>query len=146
MLVGSAKLAGILLESQTGGGAGAPLMAVIGVGINLAHAPAGPARGATCLAAHGLDILPARMLGHLDQALFAWLDRWRQGRAFDAVRTAWLARGMAFGTPIGVHAAHGLRPGTFAGLDADGALRLQTADGNLTRVTFGDVTIGAGGT
>ena len=142
VLIGAAKLAGILVESQAcGDGA---LMAVIGAGINLAHAPADAGRGATCLLAHGIDVTPARMLGALDRALSGWLECWRSGHGFDAVRSAWLARGMAPGTQISVHAAHGLASGTFAGLDADGALRLKGPDGLLTRVTFGDVTIDTG--
>ncbi len=146
VLVGAAKLTGILIESQAGP-ATPDVVAVIGIGINLAHAPsAGGApesagRAVTSLAELGCPVAPAAMLAALDRAMADWLARWQAGAGFAEIRAAWLARGMALGTPISVHATDGPRSGTFAGLDADGALRLQSGDGAMTRVTFGDVTI-----
>src|ERR1700680_2406864 len=53
VLIGEAKCAGILPESQIGAG-GSEVVVVIGIGINLASHPTGLGRSATHLAAHGV--------------------------------------------------------------------------------------------
>jgi BirA family biotin operon repressor/biotin-[acetyl-CoA-carboxylase] ligase len=67
------------------------------------------------------------------------LAQWRSGG--ESLRTDWLERAHAVGTPLNVHVSADDRiSGTFVGLEADGALRLQTADGIQT-VRAGDVEL-----
>jgi BirA family biotin operon repressor/biotin-[acetyl-CoA-carboxylase] ligase len=55
------------------------------------------------------------------------------------VREAWLARAAGLGGPIRVRLDSAELTGTFAGIDADGALMLTLADGHERRITAGDV-------
>jgi BirA family biotin operon repressor/biotin-[acetyl-CoA-carboxylase] ligase len=59
------------------------------------------------------------------------------------VREAWLERAGPLGEAMSVNAASGPVSGTFGGLDADGALLLDTDDGRQLSFTFGDVTLAA---
>ena len=71
--------------------------------------------------------------------------RWRIAtdprRTADDLSSDWLARAHPIGTPLSVHGAGAERvSGTFAGLEADGALRLQTAQG-IETIRAGDVEL-----
>jgi len=140
ILIGQAKAGGILVESST-----RPLrpgvVAVVGVGLNLASAPEDLGPAATYLAAHGLSLSPREALCFLAQAMNDWLDMWNGGEGFARVREAWLTRAGPVGEPLTVHAADGLVHGRFAGLDDDGALIVTAADGRQRRFTFGDVSL-----
>lgn len=140
VLIGGAKLAGILPESTTIGG---QLVTVLGIGINLAHHPEGLGRAATHVAAHAMPVAPHDMLSGLDTALAQWLDVWQAGAGFADIRAAWLARAGNFGEAISVHDTSGLRTGTFAGLDDDGALLMRCANGSMQRIAYGDVSLGS---
>ena len=140
VMIGGAKLAGILPESSTL--AAGRLAVVVGIGLNLAGAPDGLGRAATHLSAHGLALAPADMVAHLHAAFARWLVAWRLGDGFAEIRAAWLDRAGPIGEPLTVNAGQGPVCGTFAGVDPDGALLLRKADGAVSRFTFGDVTVG----
>jgi BirA family biotin operon repressor/biotin-[acetyl-CoA-carboxylase] ligase len=140
ILIGQAKAGGILVESssrpqQPG------VVAVVGVGLNLASAPEDLGPAATYLAAHGLSLSPREALCFLAQAMNVCLDMWNGGEGFARVREAWLARAGGVGEPLTVHTAGGLVHGRFAGLDEDGALIVTTADGRQLSFAFGDVSL-----
>lgn len=142
ILVGSAKAGGILVETSARAGG---LTAVIGVGLNLASAPAAPGRAATNLAAHGLTLPPREVLCFLAEAMDAWLKTWNDGAGFPLVREAWLTRAGARGEALMVHSSEGPVEGLFIGLDADGALMIADKHGRERRFTFGDVTLASDG-
>lgn len=144
VLIGAAKLAGILPESAGGATRGGRIV-VIGIGINLAGHPEGLGREATHLAAHGIRLAPDLVLRHLALALDDWLGRWDGGRGFAAVRSAWLERAGPAGEPISVHTGRTQIAGTYLGIDAGGALLLRDADGMERRFTYGDVALGTAG-
>lgn len=132
LMIGDAKLAGILLERS--GDA-----VVIGFGVNLATRPALPDRATTALAVHGVAVDPATLLDRLHDRFAAWLAVWRD-HGLAEVRAAWLALAHPVGAPLRVRLPDGtLREGHFGGLDGDGALRLSTADGGRIIVHAGDV-------
>jgi BirA family transcriptional regulator, biotin operon repressor / biotin---[acetyl-CoA-carboxylase] ligase len=141
ILLDGAKLTGILAESTVQ--AGGAVLAVIGIGVNLAQAPDGLGRATTCLAAHGHKITPAAMLDALAAEMDAFLALWADGAGFTAVRARWLADSLPLGTPMSVHAGEALLAGTFAGLAADGALILRDHTGYDRTLSTGDVTIDA---
>lgn len=131
LLIDGAKLSGILLERS--GDA-----VVIGIGVNLAHAPDLPDRATTSLAAHGAAPDPADFLETLAEELARWLARWREGLA--AVRERWLAAAHPPGTALTARLPDGATiDGLFDGLDSDGALRLRLADGAQRVIHAGDV-------
>jgi BirA family transcriptional regulator, biotin operon repressor / biotin---[acetyl-CoA-carboxylase] ligase len=137
ILVGTAKAGGILVESTTGA---AGLVAVIGIGINLAAHPDLPERPATHLGAHGIAPDPETLLAAIATALSAWLEVWAEGDGFAAIREAWLARCGALGQRLSINTGRETIEGSFCGVDHDGALLLQEG-GRERRFSFGDVTL-----
>jgi BirA family biotin operon repressor/biotin-[acetyl-CoA-carboxylase] ligase len=133
LMIGTAKLSGILLER--GGGD----LVVIGFGVNLACHPDLSDRRTTCLAEHGVTVSPAAFLDALAQRLATRLSKWRTiGLA--NIREAWLAAAHPVGTRLRVTLPDGrIVAGLFDGLDASGALRLQADDGEQVLVYAGDV-------
>jgi BirA family biotin operon repressor/biotin-[acetyl-CoA-carboxylase] ligase len=142
VLSGGSKLGGILLESTSTASGNAPAV-VIGIGINLAHAPDDLGRPATSLAALGISAKPGEAIAVLAWSMSDWLRQWDCGRQFAAIRQAWLARAQPAGAPISVRQGTSLITGRFLGIDEAGALLLQTEGGDKTRITAGDVSFGA---
>lgn len=137
VLVGGAKIAGILLESR-GRPDGRLDWVIVGTGINVAHAPRDTERPATSLSAEGVDVAVARVLERYLTALDEWVNIWlRDG--FDPVRAAWLDRALSLGRTIRARWGRREVVGRFETLDAGGALVLRTEDGALTRVGAGEI-------
>lgn len=134
LLVEGRKLGGILIEAETDG-------AVIGLGINVVAAPKGGVFAATSLAELGVGTFGAReLLTAVCGALGSWYARWR-GDGFAPVREAWLARADRIGEAMAVRLPASRLSGVFMGIDADGALLMETGDGQR-RITSGEVIYG----
>lgn len=140
VLIGQAKFGGILLESAQGLG-GPGLVAVIGIGLNIAGTPEGLDRAATSLAASGIATNRDAVLGFVASAMDAALAIWDEGEEFQTIREAWADRAGPVGEPLIVNAGQGPVSGRFAGLDRDGALLLADGQGGTRRFTYGDVTL-----
>ena len=139
VLAGGRKLAGILLEAEGAGEGGAAAL-VVGVGINIAHAPEGTEFPATSLAGEGAAAVTVEAaLERLLAAFCPWYRRWdEQGLA--PVRTAWLERAAGLGGPVTVRLHAETLCGSFIGLDGDGALLLDPESGGpVSRIAAGDV-------
>lgn len=133
LLIDGAKLSGILLERGSGNAV------VIGLGVNLASHPTLPDRATTSLAAQGVVVSPGRLLELLGASFARWLVVWRTAGMME-VRAAWEAIAHPVGTELSVRLPDGQnRMGTFAGLDARGALRLRLAGGEEMLIHAGDV-------
>lgn len=137
VLVGGAKLAGVLLESVSGA-------VVVGIGVNLAQAPALPDRDTLALSALGpapdRDLFAASLARTFDREL----DRWRQV-GLDPLIRRWLAAAHPPGTPLVVgEPGETLLHGRFAGLGSDGALQLELADGTTRTIHAGEVRLAGG--
>lgn len=127
-----AKLAGILLERE-----GEAL--VVGIGVNLAQAPAIEGRATVALSA----LAPAPDRDLFATALVASfateLERWR-GYGLDPLVRRWQAAAHPPGTSLTVvPPGEGPVTGAFEGLTEDGALRLRLADGTMRVMHAGDV-------
>lgn len=142
ILVGAAKLGGILVESSRGH---ASATAAIGIGLNVTAAPAVAGRAVTSLASHGLSVPRDRLVEELSRALLAWIARWDDGRGFGAVRSAWVVRAGPLGEPIVVRTAAGEIAGLYRGLGEDGALLVENGAGRIITVSHGDVELGGRG-
>jgi BirA family transcriptional regulator, biotin operon repressor / biotin---[acetyl-CoA-carboxylase] ligase len=132
ILVGSAKLAGILLERQGDS-------VVIGVGINLAHHPDVPDRPTMSLAALGVTMSADTAISTLAPAFACWLGTWRT-QGLPPIRSAWLDRAHPIDTPLAAALPDGTRiEGSFDGLTPDCALQLRLPDGTIRVIHAGDV-------
>ncbi len=140
VLIDGAKCSGILPEATRDAVSGAAV-AVIGIGINLAHHPEDLGRPATHLAVYGIGVNPAEMLGFLSAALDAEIAVWDLGRGFSTTLNRWRKWGTPPGQPIIVHNGERVLHGTFSSLDSDGALILRDVEGYEHRITFGDVIL-----
>ncbi len=132
LMVGAAKLAGILLESV-----GASV--VIGIGVNLVVAPRLPDRETIALAAIGICPTRDAFAEALAAAFALELQRWRDFGLAPVIRR-WLAAAHPVGTSLEV-GEPGEPPltGAFAGLTEDGALQLRLADGGTRVIHAGEV-------
>lgn len=138
VLLAGEKLAGMLLEN-VGSPAENRSVVVIGTGINLANHPEDLPQPAISLGAYGMTIAPADALEVLAATTHQWLSRWAEGTGFPSIRRAWLDRAGPTGRPLRVKIDSEETDGVYAGLDADGALRLLTPDGSEYRIAAGDV-------
>ncbi|MCB9960440.1 MAG: biotin--[acetyl-CoA-carboxylase] ligase [Rhodospirillaceae bacterium] len=141
VLVGGRKISGILLESESSGGAGVAWV-VAGTGVNIAHHPADAATPATHLAEHvARPIAVGDLLASYLAALDDWYGRWA-AEGFAPVRAGWLDRALGLGGTVRVRTARETFSGRFDSLTADGALVVTTDDGLIRQVTAGDVMFG----
>lgn len=134
LMLGPAKLAGILLERAGEG-------VVVGVGVNLAVAPAVEGRQTAALAQFGPAPDRDSFAQDLAAAFAADLDRWRRA-GLAPILARWLAAAHPSGTPL-VVGEPGETPlcGTFAGLDDQGALILALANGTRQTIHAGEVRL-----
>ena len=134
VMIGNAKLAGILLEREGD-------TVVIGIGVNLAAAPKVPGRATIALA--GLTAAPDRdtFAAGLATQFAVELTRWR-AYGLGSVIARWLALGHPIGTPLIAGEPGGpALEGSFAGLTEDGMLQLRLGDGSLRIVNAGEVRL-----
>jgi BirA family biotin operon repressor/biotin-[acetyl-CoA-carboxylase] ligase len=138
VLLGGAKVAGILLEA-VGPAATPQAMLAVGIGINLAHAPEGLAFPAISLgAATGHAPAAEDMLAMLAARWAAWYDLWtREG--FAPIRAAWRERAAGIGETVLARWGGQEKLGMFEDLDETGALMLRDAGGHLIRINAGEV-------
>ncbi|MCP5084463.1 MAG: biotin--[acetyl-CoA-carboxylase] ligase [Alphaproteobacteria bacterium] len=137
LLLNGEKSAGILIE-QAGSGSVA-----IGCGLNLASVPVEDLRRpATGLALHGTDAKPQRAFEQLAITMDRWLKVWRR-EGFEHIRAAWLERAAGVGEMITASLEATTIEGRFSGLDPNGALLLEQADGEVTRILAADIELAA---
>lgn len=128
LMLGGAKLAGILLERSGD-------RVVAGFGVNLATAPRIEGRATADL---GAAIAPKAFAPLLAASFARLLDAWRPAEP-EAFARAWLARAHPIGTPLSVHGGTSeIASGKFAGIEPDGALRLDVDD-EIQVIRAGDV-------
>lgn len=134
LLAGRAKLAGILLERV-----GDAIM--VGIGVNLASAPALDDRETVALAELGADLprddFARDLAGHFAEDI----ERWRN-YGLGPIVSRWTAAGHPVGTPLAIEDGDGGRlAGRFAGLAEDGALQLRLEDGRVRVIHAGETRI-----
>ena len=136
VMVGAAKLSGILLE-----GVGQAI--IIGIGVNLASAPVLPDRDTVALSAFGpapdRDLFAVSLAAKFDREV----ERWRT-YGLGPLVSRWMAAGHPIGTRLLVGEPGDVpESGEFAGLTADGALQLRLADGTTRVIHAGEVRLAA---
>jgi BirA family biotin operon repressor/biotin-[acetyl-CoA-carboxylase] ligase len=134
LLLGGAKLSGILLESAARAD-GRLDWVVAGIGVNVDSQPEVP--GATCLLAAGYDITAEALLEEFLPNLVELLGIWERD-GFGPIRAIWSALALALDTELTVKLPDGVKAGTFSGIDESGNLLLST-DTGTERIAVGDV-------
>lgn len=130
VMIGAAKLAGVLLERVEDS-------VVVGIGVNLASAPSLPDRETVSLDAPDRETFTADLARQFDIEL----NRWRSFGLAPIVKR-WLACAHPLGTPLSVgEPGEALLEGSFAGLAEDGALQLRLADGSKRAIHAGEVRL-----
>lgn len=136
VLLNGGKVAGILLESI-----GDHL--VIGIGVNLAHAPGRDeveARALTPVSLSGaldVDVAPEIFLDVL-AAEYAAVEEQFTTQGFAPIRRAWLSHAARLGEVITARTMRDETTGTFEDVDENGNLILRTAAGRVA-ITAADV-------
>lgn len=129
VLLNGGKLAGILLETL-----GDHL--VIGIGVNLAHAPdaaevePGAVTPVSLRGALGVEVSPERFLDHL-AAAFDRYETQMTTYGFAPIRTAWLDRAARLGEVVTARTMRDETQGVFEDVDATGNLILRTPKGRV---------------
>jgi BirA family biotin operon repressor/biotin-[acetyl-CoA-carboxylase] ligase len=141
VLLDGAKVAGILLEAVTVSERQHSL--VVGIGVNVRHAPQGVPYPATSLFEQGSDVHAEELFASLAEA---WVDQealWNDGRGFSTIRSLWLERAVGLGAPIAVRSGEDVYRGTFETIDDHGRLIVRASDGSSRAITAGEVHFGA---
>ena len=128
-MIGTAKLAGILLEREGD-------TVVIGIGVNLASAPKLPDRESIALAELATALTRNIFAEQLAAQFAVELGRWR-AYGLSSVIVRWLAAGHPLGTRLSIDGM----TGSFAGLTDEGLLQLRLGDGSLAVVNAGEVRL-----
>jgi BirA family transcriptional regulator, biotin operon repressor / biotin---[acetyl-CoA-carboxylase] ligase len=140
VLVGGKKVGGILIENgvQVGGG----LFAVVGIGINVGLRPEDigdiAAIATSLAAASGREVSP-RLVA---KCLFEEFERlYRKLPDGGVIFEAWRRRLFTLGKKVAARWGDSVIEGIAESVDADGSLLIRRADGSLSRVIAGDVTL-----
>lgn len=134
LLIGRAKVAGILLERQGN-------VVVVGIGVNLASAPTVAGRETIALSALGPAPDRDCFAEALALAFDRELERWRTAGIAPLLRR-WLAAAHPLGARLEIHEpSGGTISGSFAGLDETGSLLLRLEDGTTRTIHAGDVSL-----
>jgi BirA family biotin operon repressor/biotin-[acetyl-CoA-carboxylase] ligase len=133
VLVDGAKIAGILLEMESGQGEN-PLFLLAGIGVNILDAPESCAyvrQFNECVEARGFrDVLTQNIA-----ALYA---HWGQ-HGFSDIRARWLEQAYGIGKLVTARMSHQTIDGVFEGVDADGNLSLLRDSGEILVINSGAV-------
>jgi BirA family transcriptional regulator, biotin operon repressor / biotin---[acetyl-CoA-carboxylase] ligase len=144
VLANGAKLAGILLESETL--TQDARIVVVGIGVNVLAAPRDVPYPATSLAA----LEAAATAEDLFEALSeSWVDMeavWDEGRGMARLRELWLASAAGLGAPVSVKMGGAVARGIFETIDEAGQLIVRKPDGSRQAVAAGEVHFGVAAT
>jgi BirA family biotin operon repressor/biotin-[acetyl-CoA-carboxylase] ligase len=141
VLFDGAKVAGILLEAATL--ADGRQSVVVGIGVNVRHAPSGISYPVTSLAACGAAVDAQTLFTALSESWVEQFGLWNDGNGFAAVRSRWLERAAGLGRPIAVKVGAEVYRGTFETIDGEGRMIVRAGDGSSHAITAGEVHFGA---
>jgi BirA family biotin operon repressor/biotin-[acetyl-CoA-carboxylase] ligase len=158
LLGNGAKLAGILLETETivrDHGTASPdhgiaspdhRIVAVGIGVNVAASPRDLPYPATSLAELGHDVTAEEVFEALSESWVVCETLWDEGRGMAALRERWLAAAGGLGEKIAVRLGASTLRGTFETLDEAGQLVLRLPGGALQAIAAGEVHFGPAAT
>ena len=140
VLAGEKKLAGILLEVETGP---AGLAVVVGIGTNVIAAPTDTPTPATSMKAAGIEASAERLFAELSDDWAELHGIWDRGGGFGEIRKLWLARAAGLGQAVAIRSGDDSIEGTFETIDEQGCMMVRTKDGRELLITAGEVYFGS---
>lgn len=140
VLVGERKICGILTELDLHGEMVNYALVGIGINVNVDFAAAPPlmAPATSVLAETGRRVSRLALLATLLSGIETRYEGLGTGASYHG---EWAARMATLGQAVQASDGQQVIVGTAVGVDEDGALLIQTADGTLQRVLAGDVTL-----
>jgi len=140
LLYGRAKVAGILLEGHRAPGGKSAL--IVGIGVNVAHAPDGMPYPTARIQDFVPQIDRALLFEALSRALALRYTQWRAALNMPGMlaklRDEWIMRAAGLDQPVTIRLPSGPREGIFTGLDSEGRLLLATQSG-IETIDAGDL-------
>ena len=134
LMVGNRKLGGLLIEVSS-----RPLIAALGIGLNLENAPKSDNFESACLLDFGVSIKPIKMSKLITQKLGVWIERWSLN-GLTPVINQWKAWGKGIGETIRVRIAEQtIVDGKFIDIDKEGRMLLELSNGRSMTISAGDV-------
>lgn len=138
VLLGKAKLSGILLEAI-------PLAnnhraIVIGMGVNVSSAPTDLPYEAAYLQRYDRNLTAAHLFEELTKNWVEVFSLWDYDRGRHAILDLWRQLASGLGQPIIVQRINDSVNGTFSSIDDEGRLTIVLANGQKEIITAGDVT------
>ena len=133
VLVDRKKISGILIEVENDN-------ILIGIGINIAHAPDGLDQETICLndltsSSLDLDTILLKLLERFDHYINLW-----QKSGFKAIRDLWSNHALSQGTTLMVSLENTRKTGSYEGISEDGSL-LFKLDQEIIKISAADVWI-----
>jgi BirA family transcriptional regulator, biotin operon repressor / biotin---[acetyl-CoA-carboxylase] ligase len=144
VLADRAKIAGILLETETIG-RDARILA-LGVGVNVVASPREVPYPATSLAELGCRVTAEEVFEALSESWIGFEQIWDEGRGMPRIRKLWLEAAAGLGEPIAVRLGADTVRGAFETIDDAGHLIVRAHDGTLRAIAAGEVHFGAAAT
>jgi len=141
VLADGAKLAGILLEAQTG--SSGALEITIGIGVNVVSAPQGLPYPTICTNELGASADAQKIFELLAEH---WVDvyaMWDNGAGISRVLNIWRQYAAGVGNQVIVNVDDEIIQGIFEAIDDTGRLIVKTNDGQTKAIAAGDVHFGA---
>jgi len=137
LMIGTRKLAGLLIEAEPKGNRVA--FAVMGIGINLRQEEADFSPDVRALATS--IYLSTGQMHRRSDLLVALLHALgnRLGSPFDEAREAWTASSLTLGQRVTLTTLRGPKHGQAIGMDESGALLLRGDSGEIEAITAGDM-------
>lgn len=135
------KMVGILLEGER-----LPdghLAVVVGMGVNVVAVPDGMPYAASSLAGIGVDLTAQDVFEILSDRFAEAFEMWNYGAGSADIMARWRLHAAGIGGEIGVRLDARDIEGRFETVDEQGRLIVRTKDGQLERITAGDVYFGS---
>ena len=133
VLVDGAKVAGILLEGQDD-------TVIVGMGVNIVHAPADTPYPAKSLRDLGLEISSEELLTRFIKGLAGLYALWNE-KGFEALRQRWLLHAEGIGAIVRVRQGEKISHGRLLALDGDGSIVVASEQGGVNRHSAGELIL-----
>lgn len=140
VLLGGAKLSGILLEAEAL--ADGRLAIVVGIGVNVVAAPQGLPYAAASLQEAGYAVSAEEVFGALTDCWSEMRLLWDNGQGMPALRQRWLTHAAGIGGHVTIQMGGRTVRGIFETIDDTGHMIVTTDDGRRVPIASGDVFFG----